>query len=158
MTARRMMRNTNELSFILTLIILAFVPLRVAAAESSDSKLGGYTSICDIYNKNFSSDKILLLRATYTTDGGSYAYFKEKHSSTLNSCKGKNIIDIDRIPNMKDDTVVKFFKDASARCERKHMALCGFSANMEFEAKVLVKASTPILHLTKIKSYKYIAR
>lgn len=113
-------------------------------------------SICNIYNKiDNLLGKTVRLHAVYETDGGSYAYFGQKKANEKKPCRGKNVIDIARTPDMKDKTVVAFFKAGKEICKKRGSALCSLTADVDFEAKIAMRGKDPILKLTKVISYRY---
>ncbi len=140
-------------------LLSAFVGLPLGAKSSvpigNIHKHSNYTSICDVYNnKDHFLGKTIRLHATYETDGGSYSYFREKASKSK-ICLGKDIIDMARRPDMRDRTVVHFFDDGRTLCAKNNMTLCGLTADVDFEATVLMRMGDPYLYLTRIISYRY---
>ena len=111
-------------------------------------------SICEVEKGGRSEvGKNYRFNAIYETDGGTYSYFRDKSPSSGKGCLKDPTIDIDRIPDMKEASVVKFFLKAKHLCEKRKMALCGYSAVMDFDAEVMQSNGFIFLHLTKVHCY-----
>ena len=112
-------------------------------------------SICQVVRGNQSEiGKEHRFRAVYETDGGSYSYFHDKYPAAKNGCQKDATIDIDRLPNMREKSVVDFFSEAKYLCKKRGVAICMYSADVDFDAVVMERNGVIYLHLNKVHHYK----